>query len=449
MSGRTLNAGINDDVAVSSDALTGDRKRREFRSGYAFRKTATGSRLYIFERRQLQVVAVESGTVRQWLVRPNGAFHGSRRHISFDTIGRAAIEASQDADGQMLLFPLYRSTAACRDFVASLPEGIFDRARVYPEPMHFRMLGFFIRCGRAGFDLHDGGAHGLCAALAAIDRFSATRNPTRSMKTWAWQPQHVVLGKLGWADTKSVARLMRKLPAESSNFWVLHAMRQVSHDAPTARRLAHLKRVNDFVAWSVSRPAEIVDRLAWPLVDESSALNRLEALRKMGQIRSLLRMESELTRWGRESPAPRRLRSLTQVERTVQHVSDALERAVHAEGDRMVFPEPPLPDQSGFVRWIRYGAALREEGAAMQHCALSYLRQAAAGEVAIASVQHRAERATMRLRLADGLRWRLEEVKGQENAEPSQELLRALAAWLETHAALFRVQTEQIEDDDW
>ncbi|TWT44455.1 hypothetical protein RAS1_08700 [Phycisphaerae bacterium RAS1] len=415
---------------VSPDALAGDRPRRVFRDGYAFRKTATGSRLYIFTHRRLQVIAVEAGTVRQWLVRTNGTFHGSRRHISLDVVGRFASQATQDSDGQLLFFPLYASTAACRDFLTSLPEGIVDRARLYPEPMHFRMLGFFVRCGNAAADLHDGGARGLCAALAAIDRFSATRNPTRTMKSWVWQPQHVVLGKLGWPDTKSAARLMRKLPAESSNFWVLHAMRQVSHDAPTALRLAHLKRVNDFVAWSVSRPAELVDRLAWPLVEESSALESSPALQAIGQFRSLLRMEAELTRRGRESPAPRRLRSLTQLGRACQQVSDLHESVLGADGDRTCFPEPPLPDEPGFVTWIRCGGALREEGAAMQHCALSYLRDAASGDVAIASIHHQTERATLRIRRRDGGRWVCAELKGVCNAPPSQELHDTLAAWL-------------------
>lgn len=415
---------------VSPDALTGDRPRRVFRDGYAFRKTATGSRLYIFAQRRLQVIAVEAGTVRQWLVSPNGAFHGSRRHISLDTIGRAAIQASQDTNGQLLLFPLYASTAACRDFVASLPKGILDRARNYPEPLHFRMLGFFVRCGKAASELHDGGAHGLCAALAAIDRFSSTRNPTRTMKNWVWQPQHVVLGKLGWPDTRSAARLMRKLPAESANFWVLHAMRQVSHETPTAQRLSHLRRISDFVAWSVSRPSELVDRLAWPLVDESSTLDSTASLQAIGQFRSLLRMEAELTRWGGKIPTPRRLHSLLQLDRTYQSVSSLHERGLSVESDRVRFPEPPLPDQSGLVTWIRCGAALREEGAAMHHCALSYLREAASGDIAIASIVHGTERATLRIRRRDDSRWLIAELKGVSNATPSQELHQALAEWL-------------------
>lgn len=448
MTERTQNSKISGNASTSPDALARHRPRRVFRDGYAFRKTVTGSRLYIFTQRRLQVIAFEAGTVRQWLVRTNGAFHGSRRHISLDTIGRAAIQASQDTNGQLLLFPLYASTAACRDFVASIPPGIFDRARNYPEPMHFRMLGFFARCGKAASELHDGGAHGLCAALAAIDRFNPTRNPTRTMKSWVWQPQHVVLGKLGWPDTRSAARLMRKLPAESSNFWVLHALRHVSHDTRTAQRLSHLRRISDFVAWSVSRPAEIVDRLAWSLVEESSALGSPASLQAIGQFRSLLRMEAELTCWGSKIPTPRRLRSLLQLDRTYQSVSSLHERGLSVESDRVRFPEPPLPDQPGLVAWIRCGAALREEGAAMQHCALSYLREAASGDIAIASIVHGTERATLGIRRRDGDRWLVAELKGVRNAPPSLELRAAFAAWLGRMPIRISNAQSRIEQDE-
>jgi hypothetical protein len=295
------------------------------------------------------------------------------------------------------------------------------------------------------------------------------------------QRQRAILEWLGFPATEAMVRLMRKIPHETANAYLLRPFRNMVREslditqmlahvprlpegvlslviysalhrfltpkllacvadaedeqtaAPTAAKLEQILTISREVALSQPlKPFEsreqVQDFLDKAITERDMEMQRrllaqqaLEAER--AQARRRQRAQRRAQR--REEDAPLRvpLRMPVELERLMTRYTEKELRLLR----KRPFPKPPYPGTETIVP-LTSAEALELEGTLQEHCAKYYLLPVLAGLSYLYKVTA-PQRATLSLEHS-GKRWRMSQLRAHRNAPVSPETLNAVRTWL-------------------
>lgn len=253
--------------------------------------------------------------------------------------------------------------------------------------------------------------------IALIDR-------AESRRALARVPRHEILSALGFGGTRSLVRLLARIPGGDAEVeWAFRLRDPLPVDAMKAIR--HLRTVRAGVI-GLAHP-----RL-WPHV--GPGLFR-QASESPGEAANAARRVREMVEWyGKRAPERvGRIRDLQEVLRLYDEYQEVRAQR-RAAADSFEAPAPvnpgPPPHPTPAIVPLRTVADLQAESDEMGHCIASYGRQLARGSPLFYRLLE-PERATLSIRWQSGRdRWALDQLRGPRNASVTPETEQAVRDWL-------------------
>lgn len=309
---------------------------------------------------------------------------------------------------------------AARDFLARFPEKVLSLAGALPE-RHWHLLTLLARVPGAE-ELAEGNlalAHAVASSWAFRSR--PERQPFRSARRMLRLRRPQIAEWLGFPARPTAVRVLAKVRSSAVTVRGLLYLRRTLCSEPVPKALLHLPSLDRCVLRIVTDP-QLVAHVTHTFFDDANSDPTEAGLERLAYLLDdTLRMAGELGQ--RLGP----LRSVKALRRVHDELSERLNRRANEELASIVIPPPPVAGTDVIVPLVS-GAELLAEGREMHHCAASYIRPVAAGQVYVYRVLA-PERATLSLRRdRDG--WELEQIQGPANAPVEHETVQQVEAWL-------------------
>jgi hypothetical protein len=284
--------------------------------------------------------------------------------------------------------------------LASIPACALDLLLAFPGP-HWRLTRLLDR-GGTGMEQLAQSVPALAAGLAGAADLGR-RLTVRERLALLRQRRRDLAAALGFPARESAVRFLAKLPARACHTARIARLRDALGDPQFLARTGHLAFLSGpLLDLLLDQP--LVEMVEFPLLDQL-------ATAPPGEIRAVVDCLRDLRAF-REQRAnrPARIRSREHLQQEVRRLRLAAER--DAQNGNLEFPPPPFQGLD-WIEPIRTPEALTAEGRAMHHCAASYARSVASGQLYFYRVLA-PERATLAINLRLG-RWTIHQIQGPCN----------------------------------
>lgn len=300
----------------------------------------------------------------------------------------------------------------------------------------------------------------LAYAFASSDKFRGSPPEAAAVQArwYCHRKQRDLLEWLGFPGTDAVAKLIRKIPAESASPSILRRLcAALKADKRVLEYLSHLKVVNAAVLELVTiRPyldlitpkllaevaaapagASYVDMMqgGWTILQQIPQHSDIKPLASVKQVRGFQEMAATQYRdhLRRQELARQEARRLAELDRHRQFIVEMAYRRrkkdLQINGLQKDYPSPPVPGTKDIIPLTSAGE-LHAEGKDLGHCVATYEWQVRLGSTYIYRILA-PERATLSIiRGADG-RWYRAELKGSGNCKVKPAAERMVDLWLE------------------
>lgn len=303
----------------------------------------------------------------------------------------------------------------------------------------WHLLSMTARCGEGALELvRSNPALAFMMASNWVYHSPSVQQPLRSVRALLrrGRNQRDMLAWLGFPPTKSIRRLLAKVPPASVSVSRLLYLRQACNEPRMLKAMAHLPRLNEGCLRIVTDPQ--LFQCVSPVLLEDIAVNRREDRRPHSAwlLKDVVRMLDDL---GRSVGVVRGLRRAEDL----QHLHDDLagrgpveDQSFGAATDEETLSFPPEPVAgTDEIAPIRDPAALRREGVEQKHCAWSFVHDVAVRRHTYFYRVISPERATLSLQLRNGL-WQIGELKGFRNASIRPQTRARVEQWLRARTDL-------------
>ena len=308
--------------------------------------------------------------------------------------------------------------AACQFLVNAWPLHVRDLVRRFPTAQ-WQLLMFLNDGGDAALDLLE--SNPALGFLVGIGTF-AGRDGTTSLLAALSQKRRHLAAQFRFAPTEASLKMLQKVPPDAVTLPLLDSIRDALQDHRCERVLAHMSRITPAVLKVVIRP-ELFGRFT------PAAIRQLERLSPETPHFDILgRLEDLADSASRKGVVVPMIRSLRDIDAAFRSPPPPARKP--AREPKVRFPEPPVLETKT-IRAIRSRSALRQEGHVMRHCIGTnryYLREILGGNLHAYRVL-KPMRLTLAIRELAG-EWQIGEVKGCENALPTQAAMTAINTWL-------------------
>jgi hypothetical protein len=244
------------------------------------------------------------------------------------------------------------------------------------------------------------------------------------MEQLTGMPQADLLKLLGLPDTKSMVKMLRKIPPASVSPAQFMLVQQCVRSEERTKRLAHLKKINLGALKLVSVPDDRLCAVTPQLLEEVSTdvLNNFHA--------SAANLFYELVDRHRhiypERPLPV-IRSLEEL--NARHHEVMTDYTDHLNEKSLgPLPDPPIEGTQTIVP-LRSGEELRMEGQTQHNCVGGFTEGVRAGRTYIYKVVA-PERATLSIVQGAGGEWIISQLKAAFNKPVKAETVQAVEEWL-------------------
>jgi len=262
----------------------------------------------------------------------------------------------------------------------------------------------------------------LIASRDAVPRLIDPSNPALLLRT----KHRDVLECLGWQRSRSVVRLLRKVPVPDCHLYLIRRLRSAASAPAVARVVRHLPKINDAVIHLLEMPEVLRDYQILYLAasDPSRA-----ALRVSGMVSIVCNARRNLGRnpW----PFNGMIRSWEGLIRLIYRTE------LLQHGASGPLPEPPIPPvhEAGpdglQIAALDSVGLLQEEGLRMENCIFGYIEGILLGEVYAYRIVS-PERATLLLSQDGRGKWEIGQAMLAANErEVSEETRKLLETWIQ------------------
>ena len=308
------------------------------------------------------------------------------------------------------------------DYLSPIPDEILTATSRFPN-RHWHLLNLVARCPGA-FDLvRSTPALALALSSPWAFRKSPPTHPLRSARSLLGKRQTDIAAWLGFPDTWSTVKILRKLPPEECT--VLNLLHLRGLFGTHLKTLQHIPGLNGSIIRIMSGEANRYR--AYPgflqeITSQSGLLDRTARILRY-------------TLWLRErlvDPAIIVLRSYKHLTRAHDHFVDQLGRMDLRIVDPPPYPPSPLVPSSPHLELepLLTEMDLLEEGRAQENCVGAYGPRVRNGRMYLYRLL-KPERATVAVSLSSFGKWELHEIESYQNSEVLPETLSAVLEWID------------------
>ena len=413
-------------------------KNLQVRPGTAFRN----GKLLLFDRSQILVIR-QWPQIRAWRKTANRGWHPWRprlprrlirfREPCFEPLrilqetqehAKERTMSTEEKSAKIKLLRQQQFSSAAWQFSQPIPQEVRRAVRSFSESQ-YEMLQAFATVPFA-MELYRSNP-ALAYALIRNDRFRNEPPSARlaASRRWILHKQRAIAAWLGFEDSsKACVTILAKVPPQDVRIHRLRWLRQMLADPDLRKLFAFAPRVDAAVIGLVWDLKELLStKLAGNLVQRFAADALLEA-RVTG--REIVRMWRLLERpW----PPGRKICGYNAMLALHDELAQSCRRRAESLGVEVQFLGRRLPEWPD-IELLGTAKEILAEGEAMGHCVASYILTMASGAMPILLYRVLGpERATLRLSKV-GVRWRIAELRGHRNREPSPQTLEFVEAWL-------------------
>ena len=300
----------------------------------------------------------------------------------------------------------------------------------------------------------------LAYALASSDQFRGTPPAAAAVQArwYCHRKQRELLEWLGFPGTEAIAKLIRKIPAESASPSILRRLNNaLKADKRVLEYLSHLEVVNIAILELVTIPkyldlitpkllvevagkpaeASIGDMIHGGMVILQQIYSHRN-IRPFESVRQVCRFREEAdeeyqSHVHRQELARQEAKRIAEQERRRRQMVELAAQMSARENRRKIaarpYPEPPVPGTKDILP-LTSADLLHSEGWEQGNCVASYQWRVLAGDTYIYKVMA-PERATLAIvRCADGC-WYRSELRGKGNGKVKSATIGAVDRWLE------------------
>jgi hypothetical protein len=311
-------------------------------------------------------------------------------------------------------------------FMARAPERVRNIVGMYTK-RQWHMLSLLARCPGSDDLAEHNPALAFALASSWVFRKKPVRQPLRSARSLVRKRQTKIQEWLGFPATKSVSKILKKIPPDSVSIEALLYLRDGLNDEEAMEYFRHTPIINRGIIYLVTRAdlrryitpqflSELGEiRQTWPIYVMHPSLKRALQLKKL--------VNCIETIGRRPSSTLPRFRSFAELDHA--QAEAAVEVMPWAREPK--FPQPPIPE-SDTISAIRSARHLVWESTEMHHCIQSYAGNISMGD-AYAYRVHEPERATV-LIVRQDKSWTIQEMRTAANGLPDDETWHSVNAWL-------------------
>jgi hypothetical protein len=290
---------------------------------------------------------------------------------------------------------------------------------------HWHLLNLIARCPGALDLARSNPALAFALASPWVFRRPAPKQPLRAARALLRRPQHEIAGWLGFPQSRSAVRILRKLPPDKCTVPNLLNLRRlcVTHSKP----LRHIRRLGEETIRLLLMSDENFQPTGRYLAEVSAHPPPAWLCGEPQLVQDVLWLRDSV---GETGPMP--MLTHAHLLRIHDQLVERLGRMDLKKFDRLPLPEPPLPGhESENLRLepLTTEIDLVEEGRIQRNCAGAYAPRVRQGGLFLYRVTA-PERATLliaRVRMGE---WRISELKAAENRPVSDETAAAIHNWL-------------------
>jgi len=302
---------------------------------------------------------------------------------------------------------------------------------------HWHLLALIARCGPAAFDLATTNP-ALAFALASnwVFHKPPVQRPLRSARALLkkGKKQRDIAGWLGFPETESARKILKKVPHSSITISSLLYLRDGMKDQNVLKTLQHLKRINLGVIRIIT-DLELRPYASFNLLDEVSQSKGENSYPGTAYLlKDVMDMIEIVYQNRRRMPV---IKSITQL--GIMHDSLVDEIAMNVPIDNehyQEFPPPPI-EGNEFIRPITTMEELLEESKVQHNCVASYGRRIAVEQNTYIYKVLEPERCTLSI-IRKGDIWVLSELRKAHNKMPAEGTVRVVERWLAENYSKFK-----------
>lgn len=311
------------------------------------------------------------------------------------------------------------------EYISPIPTEILEVVRPFGE-CHWYLLNLAGRCP-GSLDLMTSNP-ALAMAVSSLWAFreKPPQWPLRTARSLIGKRQEAIAGWLGFPESKSTVKILRKLPPSQCSVYTLLALRNLfsSH----LKTLQHLPLLSEAVINLLAQGRGRY-RLSHGVLED--IINDKEYLKYyISTIQNILWMRERLSDTGTI-----RVDSCLQLTELYDKCTEQIGRPDLKRLDRSLsdsgpFPEPPLlPSPDIELEPLRTEVDLLEEGRIQRNCVGSYGSRVKKGGVYVYRLLW-PERATLSVELSESGKWGLLEIKSFANEPVSVKTVSAVLDWI-------------------
>ncbi len=266
----------------------------------------------------------------------------------------------------------------------------------------------------------------VLAYYLANDKQTMTRifRKELMMENLTGMPQADLLKLLGLPDTKSMVKLLRKIPPASVSPVQFTILQECVRSEERIKKLIHLKKINIGALKLVSVPDNQLCAVTPQLLEEVSADVRNNFHASAANLFYEMANQHHHIYPGRPLPVIWTLEELD-----ARHEEIMRAYTDHRSGKQLgPLPAPPLEGTDTIIP-LRSGEALRDEGLAQHNCVGGFTEGVRAGHTYIYKVTA-PERATISIVQGAGGEWIISQLKASFNKPVKEETQQVIENWL-------------------
>ncbi len=239
--------------------------------------------------------------------------------------------------------------------------------------------------------------------------------------------QHQILAAMGYSETKSLNRLLKKIKVDSIQRYFASKLLAIMTKPDFLKTLRHIPELNQrHIDELIAMPELIHSQLLNVLADTEC---RWARARLMNMILDCQRMDLRLNR---ELAHCNTVGELERIHDRVvalrnENYINRMEVLRDEDGNPLPFPEPPHPGND-WIKPVLTSDALIDEGRSMKHCVGAYVRNVQSGTHYIYHMDE-PERLTISIKMNDEKPIMIEQVAGPCNRPPSIEAKAMIDSW--------------------
>jgi hypothetical protein len=334
----------------------------------------------------------------------------------------AKLEAEQIAYSQWMARVMEHNHRVHTEYLRPIPQDILEAVLPFSE-RHWHLLNLVGRCPGSTSLMASTPALAMAVSSLWAFREKPPQRPLRAARSLMGKRQEAIAGWLGFPETRSTVKILRKLPPAQCSVYTLLALRNLFTTHP--KILRHVSSLNETVIHLMAgergryrlSPGFLEEIIDQQEMDDSDS--------DASTVQDILWMRERLGESGMIC-----IRSRDQLDRLHDRCVERMGRPDLRRIDRLPFPEPPLPLSPDIeLEPLRTESALLEEGKVQRNCVGAYGSLVLRGGVYVYRMFW-PERATLSVGLLESGKWGLREIKSIGNGSVSVATVSAVLEWI-------------------